>query len=165
MLASRAILLAACLSLGGCGLPNFMTFPTQTRGNALDQDAVAQLVPGTTARKDVTSLLGSPTAKATFDDNTWIYISERTKPVIAGTNEVRHQDVYLLTFNDAGILQAVDHKTGRDSQDVDVVSRVTASPGNNASFMQQLLGNVGKFSAGTASEAGSQGSSTNPGNF
>lgn len=165
MSASRAVLLAACLSLGGCGLPNFMTFPTQTRGNALDQDAVAQLVPGTTARKDVTALLGSPTARATFDDNTWIYISERTKPVIGGTNEIRRQDVYLLTFNDAGVLQAVDHKGDKDRQDVDVVSRTTASPGNNAGFMQQLLGNVGKFSAGGISGSGSQGSSTNPGNF
>ena len=161
----RAAALATCLSLGGCGLPNFMTFPTQTRGNALDQDALAQLVPGTTGRKDVTALLGSPTARATFDDNTWIYISERTKPVIGGTNEIRRQDVYLLTFNDSGVLQSVDHKTGKDSQDVDVVSRVTASPGNNAGFMQQLLGNVGRFSPGGGAETQTQGSATKPGNF
>ena len=163
-LARAACLSVACLSVTGCGLPAFMSFPQQTRGNALDPDAVKQLVPGTTGRKDAEALLGSPTTRASFDDNTWIYISEHTKPVIGGTNEVRRQDVYLLMFNDAGVLQAVDHRTDKDSQDVTVVDRVTPSPGNSAGFLSQLLGNVGKFSPGGA-ETTQQGSSTRPGNF
>ncbi len=152
--------LALILSLSACGLPAFMTFPTQTRGNALDEDAVKQLVPGTSGQKDVVALLGSPTARATFDDNTWIYISERTKPVIGGTNEVRGQDVYLLAFNEAGTLQSVTHKTGKDSQDVDVVSRVTPTPGNSSSFIGQLLGNVGKFSPGLGGGSSQGGNGT-----
>ncbi len=146
-------------------MPNFMSYPPQVRGNKIDADQVSQLVPGTSTRQDATALLGSPTARATFDDNTWIYISEVTKPVIGGTQGVRDQQVYVLSFDDKGVLTKVQKKTQEDGLPVDVVSRTTPSPGTEASVLQQLLGNVGKFSATPATNQGAQGTSTNPGNF
>jgi len=132
--------------LGGCDLPAFLSFPVQVRGSKVDADQLKELVPGTTTRQDVTSLIGSPTAKATFDDNTWIYISQLTKPIIGGTQAVEDQRVLVLTFDQGGILRNVETKTQDDSKSVTVVSRTTPSPGSEASFLQQLLGNVGKFS-------------------
>jgi outer membrane protein assembly factor BamE (lipoprotein component of BamABCDE complex) len=151
------------LGLGGCMMPSFMpgimSFPPQVRGNYVDPDQVKQLVPGTTTKADVTSLLGSPTARATFDDNQWLYISQVTKPVIAGTNGVLDQQVVVVSFDDNGTVKDVQTKNKDDALPVSVVSRTTPSPGNNASFLQQLLGNVGKFSAGsgTSSSAGGGG--------
>ncbi len=162
-------MLAACLlgPLAGCGTNDFFAYPPQVRGNKVDADALTQLVVGTSTRQDATALLGSPTTKAPFDDNTWIYISEVTRPVIAGTQGIEDQHVYVLTFDQKGVLTGVDKRSLKDAQPVQVVSRTTPSPGTEASFMQQLLGNVGRF--GTApvglSNQGAQGSSTNPGNF
>ena len=49
---------------------------------------------------------------------------------------------------------------------VAVVSRATPAPGNEASFMQQLLGDVGKFSPTPIdSGRGKQGGATQPGQF
>ncbi len=96
----------------------------------------------------MTALLGTPTTKATFDDNQWIYITQVTRPVIAGTQRVLAQTVYVMSFNPAGVLTAVNERTLADSEAVDVVSRTTPSPGSESSFLQQLLGNVGKFSPG-----------------
>lgn len=140
------VLMVMGLGLGACAAPDFMTFPPQTRGNKIDADQMAQLVPGTTSRADVTALLGSPTARATFDDNQWIYIGEVTKPIIGGTQEVRDQRVVVLTFDAGGVLRNVEKRGPQDSQHVAVVARSTPSPGNNASILQQLLGNVGRFS-------------------
>jgi len=155
-----------CAWLCGCGYaPAFMSFPPQVRGNKVDSDALAQLVPGTSTRADVTAAIGSPSARASFDDNTWIYIGEVTKPVIGGTTSVSDQQVYVLNFDQGGVLKAIDHKTQKDSEDVDVVARTTPSPGNSATFLQQLLGNVGKFSPTGPPGSGGQGSATNPGNF
>ena len=165
----RRLLLAACLlgPLAGCGTHDFFTFPPQVRGNKVDPDALAQLVVGTSTRQDAVALLGSPTIKATFDDNTWLYISEVTHPVIAGTQGVEDQHVYVLTFDDKGVLTGVEKRSQKDAQPVDVVSRTTPSPGTEASFMQQLLGNVGRFSTAPVgpSNEGAQGTATNPGNF
>jgi outer membrane protein assembly factor BamE (lipoprotein component of BamABCDE complex) len=160
-----AILLAAVLA--GCSLPSFMTYPPQVRGNKVDDELLAQLVPGTSTRADVTALIGSPTARATFDDNTWLYIGEVTKPVIGATNEVLDQKVVALTFDGQGVLREITRKGPEDRVPVSVVARTTPAPGNEVGFFAQLLGNVGKFSPiptdSTARDR--QGGRTNPGNY
>ena len=158
------VLLAAPLLLGamvsGCSL---VEAPKQLRGNRVDADQIKELVPGTSTRADATSLLGSPTAKATFDDNTWIYIGEVTRTRVGQAPGVLHQDVVVLNFDQGGVLRGVKRLNQDDSRNVAVVSRSTPSPGSEASFMQQLLGNVGKFNAGGALGAsGSSPGSSNP---
>jgi outer membrane protein assembly factor BamE (lipoprotein component of BamABCDE complex) len=142
------LLTGLAVSASACAAPDFMTFPPQTRGNKVDPELLSQLVPGTSSRADATALIGSPTARATFDDNTWIYIAEVTKPIIGGTQRIREQQVLVLTFDQGGTLRNIEKRGQEDSQPVDVVSRSTPSPGNNASVLQQLLGNVGRFSPG-----------------
>ena len=133
------------LALSACSA---IEAPHQLRGNRVDADLLKELVPGTSTRADVTSLLGSPTTHATFDDNTWIYISETTRTRVGRLPGVTAQDVTTLKFDQAGVLQDVKHLNQDDSMNVAVVSRATPSPGSEASFLQQLLGNVGKFSTG-----------------
>src|SRR5580698_11147022 len=98
------VLLAGCLLLGGCVL---FEAPTQLRGNRVDAEQLKELVTGTSTRADVTALIGSPTARATFDDNTWLYITELTRPLIGRTNGIENQAVVVLTFNDQGVLQNI----------------------------------------------------------
>lgn len=147
------------LVLGACSV---VETPRQARGNKVDPDQVKELVIGTSTRADAQSLLGSPTARATFDDNTWIYIAETTRIRIGRTPGVMNQDVVVLKFNTAGVLQEVKKLDQDNSLPVQVVDRATPSPGSEASFMQQLLGNVGKFSTGTGAgvSAGGSGAST-----
>ncbi len=155
---ARPLLLLALL--GGCSMPAFLSYPPQMRGNMVDSDMLKQLVPGTTTRADVTALMGSPTTKATFDDNTWLYIAEVTRPVIAGTQTVLDQQAVALTFDRQGVLRSVATKTADDGFSVSMASGATPSPGSEATFMQQLLGNVGRFNPIGAS--GGSGSASGP---
>ena len=158
--------LLAATTLAACSPPAFISFPPQVRGNKVDDQVLAQLVPGTSTRTDVTTALGSPTAHATFDDNTWLYIGEVTKPLIAGTNGVLSQQVVVLTFDQQGVLRDVARKSQDDAVPVSVVSDTTPSPGKEVSFWAQLLGNVGKFSpTSTTPDASRQGGTANPGSF
>ena len=162
----RLTLAAAVASLlGGCSLPDFLSYPPQVRGNQVDEEQLAQLVPGTSTRQDATAALGSPTARGTFDDNTWMYISEVTKPIIGGFQRVDEQRVLVLTFDAKGVLRQVQKKSLADSMPVAMVSRTTPSPGTEASLLQQLLGNVGRFSPASSTKQGAQGTAGNPGNF
>ena len=146
-----ALSLLLVLVLTACSV---VEAPKQLRGNRVDADQLKELVPGTSTRADATSLLGSPTAKATFDDNTWIYIGETTRTRVGRTPGILQQDVVVLTFDNGGVLRRVKKLNQDDGRDVSVVSRATPSPGSEASFMQQLLGNVGKFTAGAPSSNG-----------
>ena len=144
--------LALCLSVTACG---WILPPPQTRGNKVEQDQLKQLVPGTSTKADVTALIGSPTQKATFDENTWLYITEVTRPRVGRTLGVLDQDVVVLNFDDRGVLTGVKTVTKDDAVPVSVASRTTPSPGTEASFMQQLLGNIGKFNPAGAPGFGS----------
>ena len=146
-----ALLVPLLIVLGGC---SFFQAPSQVRGNKVDGDALKELVPGTSTRADATALIGSPTAKATFDDNTWIYISEITRPRVGRIQGELSQNVVVLSFNDQGVLQTVKTLNQQDALPVAVASGATPSPGSNASIMQQLLGNVGKVTPGGSTPGG-----------
>ncbi len=153
------LLLIGCLLLGGC---SFFEATSQIRGNKVDADQLKELVPGTSTRADVTALIGSPTARATFDDNTWLYVSLVTRPRVGRTLGVVSQTVLVLSFNEQGVLQNVQQLGEDDSVAVSVVARTTPSPGTEASFLQQLFGNIGRFNAvgqqgGTGASAGGGG--------
>ena len=148
------------LALPACSV---VDTPQTFRGNKVDADQLKELVVGTSTKTDVSSLIGSPTARATFDDNRWIYISETTQVRIGRTPGVRAQNVTVLTFDEGGVLRGVKQLGQDDSRPVSVVSRATPSPGSDASFLQQLLGNVGKFSTGPTGIGGGSGGSTGAG--
>jgi outer membrane protein assembly factor BamE (lipoprotein component of BamABCDE complex) len=139
---ARSALLGVILLLAGCA---WLAPPPVVRGNHPDADQLKELTPGTSTKQDVTALIGSPTARATFDDNTWLYIGEMTQKRVGETPAVVSQKVVIVTFNDAGVLEHVDVKDKADAMPVSVIARTTPSPGTEAGFFQQLFGNIGKF--------------------
>ncbi len=138
----RGALLLLAASLSGC---MYFRPLRQTRGNLIDNVDYAQLQPGTSTRADVTSLIGTPTTRATFDDNTWIYVGEVTKPTIAGFPGIIRQEIVVMNFDNNGTLRTLRKFTGKDAVRVAMVSRTTPSPGSEASFLQQVIGNVGRY--------------------
>ncbi len=162
-LLSLAVLLP--LAIGGCSVMEAVSKPFQApvvqRGISVDQDQLNELVVGTSTRADVTTLLGSPSAKASFDDNTWLYIAETTQTRVAQVPGIDTQHVLVLTFDDKGVLRDKKDLNKSDAQSVDVVARTTPSPGTEASILQQLLGNIGKFNPTGASSGPGSGSGLN----
>ncbi len=151
------------LSMSACSL---VQTPRVLHGNKIDPDMLKELTPGVSTKKDVTSLVGSPTAHATFDDNEWMYISETTHSRIGRLPGVLKQDVTVMNFNPAGTLTSIKNLTQDDGRDIAIASGATPSPGSEASFLQQLLGNVGKYNVGNLggggdnSNVGASGAST-----
>lgn len=138
----RHLLLLSGLLLSSCGW--LMPAP-QVRGNKVDPEQLKELVPGTSTKADVTAVIGSPTAHGTFDNNTWLYISELTQQRIGRTLGELDQNVIQLDFDENGVLRDIQKRDKNDALAVAVVTRTTPSPGTEASFMQQLLGNIGRF--------------------
>lgn len=144
------LMFLAATQLGGCA-PGFLSYPPQVRGNRVDPDRLEELVTGVSTKADVTALLGSPTARATFDTNTWLYISEVTRPQIAGTQRRLDQQVVAVNFDDRGVVRSIEKRTEADSRPVQFVDRATPSPGTDSNFLQQLIGNIGRFGPGGGS--------------
>lgn len=156
---ARAAVLAAFLSLSGCA---WLAPAPVVRGNHPEADELKELVPGTSTEQDVTALLGSPTAHATFDDNTWLYIGERTQMRVGTFPAVLSQKVVVVKFNDQGVLQSIATRDKANALPVRVIARTTPSPGTNANFFQELFGNIGRYVPGAASAPGIGGGAPTP---
>jgi outer membrane protein assembly factor BamE (lipoprotein component of BamABCDE complex) len=130
---------AAVLSVVACS-PDI-----STHGHRFDAAALARVEPGNSSRDDVTSLLGSPSALATFDDRTWYYISQRTEQHSFYFSTVVSQDVVAIVFDDQGTVSAINRNGLDSAMDVDLVDRETPTAGNELTVLEQFLGNIGRF--------------------
>lgn len=156
----RSVIFSAILGIGsvaGCATS------VEQRGNLPTQDKIAEVHPGSTTKDDVIKILGSPSSVGIFNDKSWYYISRRTGQFAFFDPNVLDQQVYILNFDDQGVVKAVDHKVLGDGKEIVPVARTTPAPGRELSFLEQVIGNLGKFNKGTTGgESGGGSSGTGP---
>lgn len=121
---------------------------TATRGNYLHAEDIQSIQPYTTSEFDVLNRLGTPTAKAVFDDKTWYYVGLKTEKKSFFDEKVIERQVYKIQFDESGSVMSIA-AVENDAVDVPIQSRVTPTSGNEVTFLQQVLGNVGKFNPPT----------------
>jgi outer membrane protein assembly factor BamE (lipoprotein component of BamABCDE complex) len=135
----------------------------EQRGNLPTAEKLAEIEPGVTNKDQVIKILGSPSSISIFSDKSWYYISRRTGQFAFFDPDVIDQQVYILNFDDQGVVKAVDHRGIQDARAIDPVPRATPAPGRELTFLEQVIGNVGKFnSAATSKSSGSSTGGTAP---
>lgn len=134
-----ALVLAAPLALvSGCT-------PTQNvRGNFVADYQIADVKPGVDNASDVMHKLGSPTARDPFDPNVWYYIGQHTEKRGILDPEVKDERILVARFSPDGTLQSLTENEGNRT-DIPLTRDKTPTSGNEVTFMQQLLGNLGRF--------------------
>ena len=132
--------LSVSLALGGCDAI------VDQRGFAPTPGSVEKLEIGTQSREDVIRLIGTPSSVGTFNPNTWYYISQRQEAYAFFKPQTLDQKVIQLGFNEAGRLQSIKNYVLADGKDIDMVSRITPTAGKELTVLEQVLGNVGRFS-------------------
>jgi outer membrane protein assembly factor BamE (lipoprotein component of BamABCDE complex) len=135
-----AVLLATtAAALGACS-PRI-----DQRGNLVDPDAVLAVQPGVQTKDQVAQLLGTPSASATFDDKTWYYISKREETTAFFPPDVTDQQVLVVKFDDADLVETVKIYGMNDAYEIEPVGRTTPTYGQQLTILQQLFGNIGRF--------------------
>jgi outer membrane protein assembly factor BamE (lipoprotein component of BamABCDE complex) len=136
---NRFLLLTCALMLSAC------TPTVAERGNMLEDYQLKNVTAGTHTRSDVLRLLGSPTTQAPFDENTWYYIGQETEKRGILDPEITKERVVVVKFGEDGIVEYLKELPKDSRVDVPIARNKTATKGNDFTFMQQLLGNMGKF--------------------
>ncbi|MGE5506432.1 MAG: outer membrane protein assembly factor BamE [Actinomycetota bacterium] len=116
------------------------------RGNLPDPDKVAEIKIGKSTRDDIQAALGTPSTVNTFGEETWNYIWQRTERVAFFAPEIKDRKVLTLTFDRKGVLKDLNVKGLQDGKEVSLVDRETPSAGKEMTVLQQMIGNVGRFS-------------------
>ena len=123
------------------------------RGNLPAPDKLAAIRPGATTKDEVVKILGTPSSIGVFNDKSWYYISRHTEQLAFFDPDVLDQQVYIVNFDDRGVVNAVDHRTLKDGREIEPAPGATPAPGRELTFLEQIIGNVGRFNktGGTSS--------------
>tara|TARA_Y100000588_G_scaffold2547_2_gene3576 strand:+ start:192 stop:650 length:459 start_codon:yes stop_codon:yes gene_type:complete len=118
---------------------------TAQRGNLIDDARLSRLKVGEMNRVEVLNALGTPTSRATFDQDTWYYIGQITEKTAFFNPDVVERRILKLQFDQDGTLVSMEQLGLEDAQDVNLVDRETPTRGRELGALEQLLGNLGKF--------------------
>lgn len=116
-----------------------------TRGNLPDPETVLEVQPGIHDRNQVSSILGTPSTVAMFEDDTWYYISRRTEQIAFFEPKVVDQQVLMVKFGQDGLVSDMQIYGLEDGQVITPVDRTTPTSGRELTVLQQLFGNLGRF--------------------
>ncbi len=130
---AMAFLIAACAPI------------VDSRGNLPESDDLDRIKVGASTKDEVATVLGSPSSVATFDPNTWYYISKRTETVAFFRPEMLDQKVLTVRFDEAGLVKEIVQIDKDAAKEVETVDRTTPTSGQTFSIFQQLFGNLGRF--------------------
>jgi len=118
-----------------------------TRGNTREAEDLKQIIVGQSRTDDVAALLGSPTSKSNFGDETWYYITVRKERSGMFSPEVTAQDVTAIRFDKTSTVADILEYKKEAGKPVELVSKTTTTEGHSVTFLEQMLGNFGKFNA------------------
>ena len=116
------------------------------RGQIVSDEQLEKIVVGTTAKPEVLAMVGTPTTKGTFDENRWFYVGEDTKQSGIHHPKTLDRRVVAIIFDDLGVVTDKRVLNLDDGQDVAMNENKTEVLSKELNILQQLIGNVGRFS-------------------
>jgi len=148
MMRFHKFLFTAVIALAACT-------PIQAqRGQMVTDDQLSHLIVGTTAKPEIVAAIGTPTTMDSFDDKRWYYIGEDTKQIGIHPPSVTNRRVVALQFDENGTLTDKKILGKEDAQPVAMAPGATKVVGKEPTVVQQLIGNVGRFSNSEADKGG-----------
>ena len=121
-----------------------------THGFMPREELVNHLSPGGQDKRLVSQVMGTPSSIGSFDDNVWYYITQRTKKKAFFKPQLMEQQVLVLLFDEKEILQSIEKYNLEEAQLVEPLDDKTPTVGRKLTILQQLFGNLGRFSGGGA---------------
>ncbi|MFK7880571.1 outer membrane protein assembly factor BamE [Roseobacter sp.] len=141
----RGIAVLFCLTLVGCG------GQYRDHGYVPPPEDLEQIVVGIDTRSTVEETLGSASAQSVADESSIYFVRSRVRTFAMLAPEVVEREVVAISFDSGGIVANVEKFGLEKGQVVPLARRVTSSGVSDKSFLRQLLGNIGRFTPGSAS--------------
>ena len=95
-------------------------------------------------RITVRAKLGSPSTTSTFDKDTWYYITQTADKVAYLKPQLKSRVVVEIRFDKDDKVTEVKELTMKDGFDIAYDKTETPTRGRELSFLEQLLGNIGR---------------------
>jgi|AntRauTorcE11897_2_1112592.scaffolds.fasta_scaffold04850_2 outer membrane protein assembly factor BamE (lipoprotein component of BamABCDE complex) len=141
LLAKRLItVFVLAIMLGGC------TAAVHTRGNLVPDSKLARIKPNVSTQYDVSSILGPPTLVSPFEqERIWYYAGHQTETMGVFKQETVKSRLVRVNFDETGMVTKIEELDPEVARDIDFSNRKTDTAGKEFTFLQQLVGNLGRF--------------------
>lgn len=103
------------------------------------------IIEGQMSMRDVQHMLGTPSTRSQFGQESWYYVSGRKETVAFFEPELVDQQVLRIAYDERGIVNKVEFYDQNQAQDIAISDRVTPTSGQEYGIVEQLLGNIGRF--------------------
>jgi outer membrane protein assembly factor BamE (lipoprotein component of BamABCDE complex) len=103
------------------------------------------ITPAEDTQDTVLQRLGNPSTRGTFEENTWYYISSTRESLAYLRPVTRDRRIIAVSFDDAGVVSEVAEYSVEDGRMVAYSGNETPTRGRELTFLEQLLGNVGRL--------------------
>jgi outer membrane protein assembly factor BamE (lipoprotein component of BamABCDE complex) len=115
------------------------------RGNLPSDIKLTQVTVGVHKRDDVRSILGAPSTLGTFEDSVWYYIGQNTTQFAFFREKIIEQKVVVIVFSDQGVVEQLEVLDQDALREISLSERTTPTAGHSLGFIEQILGNIGRF--------------------
>lgn len=127
------------------------------QGYVPDNQTVSDVEVGTDNEASVQSMLGSPSHKAAFsldDTAAWYYISTTLRKRAFLDPVPEERTILAVYFDDTNTVSDIRRYGLEDGQIIDFEGRSTPTKGKELGILDQLFGNIGRFSGGGNEQGG-----------
>ena len=139
------------LSVGLCLLTS-CSVEIEEHGKRIETDLLDKIVPGSTQKEQVLSILGAPSTENDFGNKAWFYIASNNKQTALFGDKLVSRSVIKIMFNDKNTVTKITTLTEEDQNTVEHNQEKTPTAGQEIGVLQQLLGNIGRFNANSQSK-------------
>ena len=123
------------------------------QGFIIDQQLAATVRPGVDNKASVQGTLGRPSFIGQFDANDWYYVSRDTKQLAFAQPKASAQTVLKVRFDQAGNVVSSSQTGIENIASISPNGDKTPTLGRNASFFEEVFGNIGSVGAGSGQGA------------
>jgi outer membrane protein assembly factor BamE (lipoprotein component of BamABCDE complex) len=118
----------------------------ENHGYAPDEALLTDIAVGQDTRGSVQRKIGRPSSTGVFSDTGWYYVSTTIKRHMYHAPKVIDRRVVAIEFDQNDIVTAMNEYGLEDGRVIDLQTRTTPTHGRKLTILQQLLGNIGRFS-------------------
>lgn len=122
------------------------------RGYIAEPNLVAAVRAGVDNKTSVQTMLGTPSATGTFDQNSWYYISKKSEKVAFFDDRIVDQKILVIHFDEKGYVKSIDRVGLAQARQISMIDAVTPTRGRELGFVEQIFGNVGRFNSAGAGQ-------------
>jgi len=136
LIGALVLILAACTPI------------REKHGFAPSPDELDAIVVGVDNRDTVEQSIGAPTTAGMMQDDAWYYVESNTATRAFLAPKVTSRKIVAISFDKAGTVRNLEEFGLADGRVVTLNRRVSNDNIKGVSFLRQLLGNIGNFTAG-----------------